>query len=68
MFYSYIESKWRKGQVRVGLPARGHGNAVTVEANGLAGFAAGFLSQPEKQQLADLAKEDAQALLKTAKQ
>jgi hypothetical protein len=59
MFYPFIESKWQKGRVRVGLPARGYGETVTVEARGLAGFASRFLSKSEKQRLADLAKKDA---------
>ena len=65
MFSSYIENQWRQGKVKIGLPAHGHGDQVAVEATGFAGCLAGFLTSAEKRRLADLAKHDAKALLKS---
>ncbi len=59
MFYRYLKSKWEAGKVKIGLPALGAGDKVYIEAKGLTGIAASFLSAKEKQQLKDLARKDA---------
>jgi hypothetical protein len=59
MFYEHIKRKWQAGEIRVGLPAKGHGDKISIEAKGLTALAAGFLSQAERTQLAELAKENA---------
>lgn len=61
MFYDSVKADWAAGKVRVVLPASGHGNHVRIEADGLAGLKAAFLSGPERQRLADLAKADARS-------
>lgn len=60
MFYRDIKAAWQQGKVRVGLPAQGHGTTVTVEAYGVLGLKAMFLSSAEKSLLAKAAKGDAQ--------
>lgn len=59
MFYREIKTAWQDGKVRVGLPAHGHGTHVTVEASGVLGLKARFLSSSEKALLAKAAKADA---------
>lgn len=54
MFYEIVKAAYEAGKVRVGLPALGGGNRVTIEANGLIGFKAAFLSEAERQKLAEL--------------
>lgn len=62
MFYETVKAAYEAGKVRVGLPALGGGNRVTIEANGLIGLKAAFLSQAERQKLAELSKTDAIAM------
>lgn len=59
MFYQEIKAAWQKGKVRVGLPAHGHGSDVTIEASGMLGLKAKFLSRAEKTMLAKAAKSEA---------
>ncbi|CAD0266033.1 hypothetical protein DENIT_70010 [Pseudomonas veronii] len=61
MFYQSIESAYRAGQVRVGRPALGHGEGITIEARGLIRLKALFLSLAERQRLGELSKADASA-------
>lgn len=53
MFYETVKAAYEAGEVRVGLPAFGGGDRVTIEANGLIGFKAAFLSEAERQKIAD---------------
>ena len=59
MFYQHVEQQWKAGKVSVGLPARGHGKRVSLEGTGITRLAIAFLSEPERQKIADLAREDA---------
>ncbi|MBV7514580.1 hypothetical protein [Pseudomonas sp. PDM25] len=61
MFYESVKKEYEAGKVRVGLPALGHGNRVSIEANGLTSFKAAFLTDAERRQLAELSKIDAMA-------
>ncbi|KPY55678.1 hypothetical protein [Pseudomonas amygdali] len=61
MFYQSVKSAYKAGKVQVGLPAVGHGDRVSIQANGLIGLKAAFLSKPERLLLAELSKSDAQA-------
>ncbi|RWT81249.1 hypothetical protein [Aeromonas caviae] len=58
MFFKSVKAAWEAGKVKVGLPAVGHGESVTIEANGLVGFKAKFLSPAERQELAALSRKD----------
>ncbi|KPG82269.1 hypothetical protein [Pseudomonas sp. RIT-PI-o] len=62
MFYETVKAAYETGKVRVGLPALGGGNRVTIEAKGLIGFKVAFLSEAERQKLAELSKTDAMAM------
>ncbi|NWD57229.1 hypothetical protein HX878_21095 [Pseudomonas veronii] len=62
MFYETVKAAYQAGKVRVGLPAIGGGNRVTIEADGLIGCKAAFLTNAERQKLADLSKIDAMAM------
>lgn len=62
MLYEAVKAAYEAGKVRVGLPAIGGGNRVTIEASGLIGFKAAFLSKSERQKLAALSKTDAMAM------
>lgn len=62
MFYETVKAAYEEGKVRVGLPALGGGDRVTIEANGLIGFKAVYLSEAERQKLAELSKADAMAM------
>lgn len=62
MFYRDVEAAFKAGKVRVGLPALGHGDGITIEAGGLIGVKAAFLSRAERQMLADLSKSNAIAV------
>lgn len=66
MFYKEIKAGWLDGKVRVGLPAHRHGTDVTVEASGVLGLKAKFLSKSEKALLAEAAKADASRVIGTA--
>lgn len=65
MLLEYVKMHWGRGTVSVGLPALGHGDKVTIEATGLPGLAACFLSQSEKAQLAEIVKAEAKAEMNT---
>ncbi|GGM25251.1 hypothetical protein ACFQDN_21810 [Pseudomonas asuensis] len=62
MFYETVKAAYEAGKVRVGLIAIGGGDRVTIEANGLIGFKSAFLSEAERQKLAELSKTDAKAM------
>ncbi|MFJ2454027.1 hypothetical protein ACIOWK_20300 [Pseudomonas protegens] len=62
MFYETVKAAYEAGKVRVGLPALGGGDRVTIEANGLIGFKAAFLTNAERQKLAERSKIDAMAV------
>lgn len=62
MFYESVKAAYQARKVRVGLPANGGGDRVTIEAEGLIGFKAAFLTQEERQKLVDLSKIDAIAM------
>lgn len=64
MFYKNVVDAWKTGKVRIGLPALGFGNTVSIEATGLVGLQAKFLSRAERLELAELAKLDAMAKAK----
>ncbi|RDE60933.1 hypothetical protein [Aeromonas veronii] len=64
MFFKSVKAAWEAGKVKVGLPAVGHGESVTIEANGLVGFKAKFLNSDERQKLAALSK-NALGVIKT---
>jgi hypothetical protein len=53
MFYQSVEAAYRAGEVSIGLPAVGQGNKVYIEAKGLIGWQAKFLSKAERRMLAD---------------
>lgn len=61
MFYDSVKAAYEAGKVSVGLPTQGHGNRVTIEATGLTGVKAAFLTSHERQKLAELSKADALA-------
>lgn len=60
------KTAWQAGKVRVGLPARGNGTNVTIEAPGMLGLKAKFLSSAEKSLLAKAAKADSKPLANSA--
>lgn len=62
MFYETVKAAYEAGKVRVGLPALGGGDRVTIEANGLISFKAAFLTNAERQKLAERSKIDAMAV------
>lgn len=62
MFYDTLKGAYEAGKIRVGLQAFGGNNRVTIDANGLLGFKAAFLSSAERQKLAELSKSDAMAV------
>jgi hypothetical protein len=53
MFYQSVEAAYRAGEVTIGLPAVGQGDKVYVEAKGLIGWQAKFLSKAERRMLAN---------------
>lgn len=59
MFYETVKAAYESGRVRVGLPAKGGGERINIEADGLLGCKAAFLSEAERQKLAELSKKDA---------
>nr|WP_176456135.1 hypothetical protein [Pseudomonas fluorescens]CEK42594.1 hypothetical protein PQBR55_0215 [Pseudomonas fluorescens SBW25] len=62
MFYETVKAAYQAGKVRIGLPAICGGDRVTIEADGLIGCKAAFLSEAERQKLAELSKTDAIAI------
>lgn len=60
MFYESVRAAWKVGKVRVILPAGNVGKDTTIEAEGLVGLKAIFLSRGERKILAELAKHAAQ--------
>lgn len=62
LFFETIKSAFQAGKVRVGQPAVGGGDRVTVEAAGLLGLKAEFLSKAEQKKLSEPAKNDAMAM------
>jgi hypothetical protein len=60
MFYESVRAAWEVGRVRVILPVVGFGENATVEAEGLVGIKAAFLSRGERQKLVELSKLAAQ--------
>lgn len=66
MFYREIKTAWQAGKVRGGLPAHGHGTNVTIEAPGMLGLKAKFLSSAEKSLLAKAAKADTKPVANSA--
>ncbi|MDF9778977.1 hypothetical protein [Pseudomonas baetica] len=58
MFYDCVRAAWQAGQVRVGLPPLGHKvideSRAHIEAGGLVGLKAKFLSRRERRNLVDL--------------
>ena len=67
MFYESVKAAWAAGMVRVGLPAVGHGDRVTIEGKGFNALKVACLSAAERKLLADLAKADAQTILSLPK-
>ena len=67
MFFKCVKTAWEAGKVSVGLPAVGHGGSVTIEAKGLVGIKAKFLSSDERQALAALSKKAAMEFLQNHK-
>lgn len=59
MFFEYVKSAWKRGELKVGLSADKADEKVYFEANGLVSLATKFLSNRERQSLANLAKTDA---------
>lgn len=63
MFYEDVKGAWVAGKVRIGLPAIGRLASddckVSVEASGLIGLKAKFLSRAERMKLVDLMKAEA---------
>lgn len=62
MFYETVKAAYQAGKVRIGMPAVGGGDRVTIEADGLIGCKVAFLSKAERQKLAELSKADAMAM------
>ncbi|MFL1495608.1 hypothetical protein [Pseudomonas antarctica] len=62
MFYETEKAACEAGKARVGLSTLGGDNRVTIEANGLIGFKAAFLSEAERQKLTEFSKNDAMAM------
>lgn len=62
MFYETVKSAYEAGKVRVGLPALGGGDRITIEAKGLVGLMAAFLSEAERKKLTELSRIDAIAV------
>lgn len=62
MFYETVKAAYQAGKVRVGLPAVGGGDRVTIEADGILACKAAFLSEAERQKLAELSKAHAMAI------
>lgn len=60
MFYESVKTAWEIGKVQVILPAVGFGEDASIEAKGLVGLKAVFLSRVERNMLADLARHAAQ--------
>jgi hypothetical protein len=65
MFYDAIKSGWQQGKVRVGLPGRRSRELelvddrhASIEAEGLLGLKAKFLSRPERMKLVHLVKSE----------
>nr|WP_228857598.1 hypothetical protein [Pseudomonas syringae] len=65
MFYESVKSAYKAGKVQVGLPAVGYGDRVSIQASGLIGLKAAFLSKPERRLLADLSKSNAQGAFRS---
>lgn len=57
MFYTDVVEAWKAGSIKIGLSAVGHGDKMTIEAPGLLGLKAKFLSPSEKVKLALEAKD-----------
>lgn len=62
MFYETVKAAYEAGKVRIGLPAIGGGDRVSIEADGLIGCKAAFLSEAERQKLAELSKTEAMVM------
>ncbi|MBM5458740.1 hypothetical protein H8F21_14325 [Pseudomonas sp. P66] len=62
MFYEIVKAAYEAGNVRVVPSNPGCGDRITVEADGLIGFKAAFLTNTERQMLAELSKNDAMAV------
>lgn len=61
MFFEYVKSEMKKSRVKIGLPPVGHGDMVTILPEKIIpGVASWFLTEDEKQRLAEIAKKDAQ--------
>lgn len=58
MFYESVRLAWCSGKVRVGISAS-ESRDVTIEADGIVGLKAMFLTRAERQRLADLSREAA---------
>lgn len=61
MFYKQVKAAYQAGQVSIGLPAIGCEQKITVIAKGLVGIQSLLLSKEEKQNLAELSKQNAGA-------
>lgn len=59
MFYQFIKNKWHQGKVSIGLSAVGKHGAAFIEGAGTISLAIKCLSKSERQQLIELAKQDA---------
>ncbi|WP_146774725.1 MULTISPECIES: hypothetical protein [unclassified Pseudomonas] len=53
MFYETVKAAFEAGKVRVGVPALGCGDRITIEADGLIGLKAAFLTNAERKKLAE---------------
>ncbi|WP_323601023.1 hypothetical protein [Pseudomonas putida] len=62
MFYEAVKAANQAGKVRIGMPAVGGGDRVTIEAGGLIACKAAFLSKAERHKLAEICKADAIAM------
>jgi hypothetical protein len=63
MFYRDIFDAWKAGSIKIGLPAVGYGDKLTIEAPGLLGFKAKLLSPSEKVMLALAAKDECSPII-----
>nr|WP_192963427.1 hypothetical protein [Pseudomonas fluorescens]CEK42260.1 hypothetical protein PQBR57_0307 [Pseudomonas fluorescens SBW25] len=62
MFYNTLKIAYEAGKIRVGLQAFGGNDRVTIDAKGLIGFKAAFLTSAERKKLAELSQSEAMAV------
>lgn len=68
MFYQSVKMAYEAGHVRIGLPPFGHGDQVSIEANGVTRVKAAFLTKAERQKLGDMVENEWLAALKGSNQ